>query len=271
MNTTFTSRLTSTPAGQLWIGRIDRINQTIPPVVPATCSLLLGIIQTMEMPIALWRLLMVVWFVFSTLVLISAITSAIAIPGIRRAVPSADLSSELIKQAIRGAKRSIDILDSYLDGLGPLQPSLESALLATDRSVAVRILLFDPKGHLASARGVYPPTTIAHSVGATCSRLKAFKRQVARQSPAAAARLNWGVFDRLVPGPMFIVDGRAVFAGTFMQVKGSQHTPQIELRTGRVFGLFNRSLVEPYVTTFEDCWETRAGTAGGLDDNAAES
>lgn len=198
-----------------------------------------------------------VWLGIHVLTLLLVVAWIVAVPAVTSAWTTADQGEEAIRRAIKDATSSIDILDSFFDGLGHRQESLEQALLKPGSKVRLRVLLFRKSGRLAEARGVYSTVEVDENVQACIRRLAAFKRQVAEQRPEAADRIEWRVFDRLVPGPMVLVDGRRVFAGTFLQTKGSQHTPLLELRVSSVLlKVLDESFVRPFVDTFNQCWST---------------
>jgi len=151
----------------------------------------------------------------------------------------------------------VDILDTYLDGLGTLQPSLEKVLLDPRRDVRVRVLLACPGGHLASARGVYREDEVSKNARACIDRLEGFRRQLDSQRLGTGSRVEYGFFDVTVQGPLYLVDRTRVFAGSFLQLKGSQHTPMYELRSSWMRRWLG-DLTKAYIETFDACWGRRA-------------
>lgn len=134
--------------------------------------------------------------------------------------------ADRIRRACRRARECICIADTYLGGFDGFREDLQ-AFLNHNRRGRVRILLADPEGHLVRARGTFSDQELVQMIGGTVAQIRAFQKHLGTEG--GAERIEVRYFDRLIPGPLFVVDRKSVFCGQYLQVDGSQHAPMMEL------------------------------------------
>jgi len=177
--------------------------------------------------------------------------------GLIMVYPSASVAMPDVMRLIRGAKRSIKLLDTYYGYFDSLQASLGDALVR-NAGLEVRLLIANSNGNLARSRGVYAAQVFSTQVRSAILRIDNFRTQYEHSAPGLSTRVALRSFDVVVPGPMIIVDDRHLFVGTFLQTTGSQNTPMIRMDCHRWWrgGRFKVEVPEQYARTFELVWNS---------------
>lgn len=195
------------------------------------------------------------WFlvIFWTISAINAgfqqLPGTYTLSGLSRLHPKYSDAIGLIKRRISRARHSVKIADTYLGDFDALQASVEAALKRKNLTT-VKILLAKPGGHFSSSRRVFSESTIAQNVQALHTRIREFQRQLS-DVPGAPDRIQVRFFDAVIPGPIFIVDDRHVFVGSYLQDRGSQHSPMMQFRIWPW-----TKLPKNYVLTLDKLWDS---------------
>lgn len=183
-------------------------------------------------------------------VLQSQAPGAMVFAGVQAVYSSASDATQSVQKAIGSASTTIKLLDTYYGNFDSFQYSL-SRILANCSGCRVQILFAKSSGKFAQARGLYDVGTIDENIGAFQSRLNAFCQQI---PPGDAARIEARPFDVVVPGPLYIVDDRHVFIGSYLQADGSQNAPMIEFNLAPWTP--QKEVAQAYIRTFDKLWNT---------------
>jgi len=173
--------------------------------------------------------------------------------GLRALYPRGSLATHRAQRLIKGATKSVKILDTYWGAANQFRAPIQDLLLRQS-SATVKILLATSEGCVAKIRDAAMPGEVAvdKNLDATLSNIDGLFVQLKAIEQSLPLRVEVKRYDAIVMGPMIIVDDKHVIVGTFLQSAGSPMTPAFEFRRT----LFNSGeVVNHFVTTFDRIWQ----------------
>jgi hypothetical protein len=171
--------------------------------------------------------------------------------GLRALYPRGSLATHRAQRLMRGATRSVKILDTYWGASNQFRAPIQDLLQRS--SATVKILLATSGGCVAKIRDSAMPGEVAvdGNLDACLSNIDGLLLQLEKIDKSLASRVEVRRYDAIVMGPLIIVDDEHVIAGTYLQSAGSPMTPAFEF-SRTVFD--SGEVVNQFVTTFDRIW-----------------